>query len=187
MIHNARLFAIYVALGAFPGTESFELARRVEPQFLALTAALGLGLPALFITLELRMGCRFCPQWILGVIAVSMLLQRFHAAGFIDFLGQHALEIYVGHTIGSAGARIMLEVFHIKSSEIHFTVGIGGGLGIPLAIFYVFKIVGFQYGFTFPKRKPRLADALWHKIASLPLVTRTTNGKRVDSPQDAKK
>ena len=33
----------------------------------------------------------------------------------------------------------------------------------------MFKMVGFQYGFTFPKRKSRLADALWHKIACLPL------------------
>jgi hypothetical protein len=47
----------------------------------------------------------------------------------------------------------MLRSLHVNSIEIHLIIGVAAGLGLPLATMFVFDAIGFQYGFTFPKRK----------------------------------
>jgi fucose 4-O-acetylase-like acetyltransferase len=150
---EARTFAIYVALGAFLGLNYF--GNDFNLAMLTLTSITGLALPALVIGLGHNQGLdiALALSGTAGVIATSLLLQRFNAALFIGFLGRHALEIYVAHTIGSAAARIMLGVFHVRSIEIHIIVGVAAGLCLPLAIMFVFDAIGFRYGFIFPKRK----------------------------------
>lgn len=86
------------------------------------------------------------------VMALCRLLAKFELRWLI-FLGRHSMEIYLIHTIGSAGVRIVLhKLFGITDFSLHVVLGMFFGVGIPLLV--VALAPRFSLGWLFaPPRK----------------------------------
>jgi uncharacterized membrane protein YcfT len=84
-----------------------------------------------------------------AVVALALLTDKAKLESAIQFLGRHSLEIYLVHTIASAGVRITLLKFaHLSAPAPHLVLGTLAGLYIPIALLLLFKRVGLQFGFT---------------------------------------
>jgi hypothetical protein len=92
---------------------------------------------------------------IFGTVALAVLIATAKLDADIRFLGRHSLEIFVAHTIGSAGVRILLvKIGHVSAIAPHLALGILAGIYIPIALVIIFNRVGFRFGFTFPRPYP---------------------------------
>lgn len=96
---------------------------------------------------------------ILGSIATCLLaigLER-HTP-FLKTWGALSLQIYVAHTLSSAGIRIALgRILGIQNPWIHLLGGTLAGIGLPLLLVEICRRVGFEYAFTLRPPKPRSA------------------------------
>ena len=74
--------------------------------------------------------------------------------GIVRLLGEYSLEIYVAHTIASAGLRIALQkAFKVDVPAIHVAVGTVGGLALPLILGLLCRRFHAGFLFRFPRRK----------------------------------
>jgi fucose 4-O-acetylase-like acetyltransferase len=155
MLNLMRLNAIYVAAGAFIGSNYLQRVSDIGTTTIASIAVVGFGVMSVGVALTSNeMLLPFLAlSGILGSIAVALMLTRTRVAGMIGFLGRHSLEIYVAHTMASGAVRVVLQSIGITSPTIHLIAGTGAGLLLPLAIYYTFRMVGFRFAFTFPKER----------------------------------
>jgi fucose 4-O-acetylase-like acetyltransferase len=153
VLHMVRVYAIYVAIGTFFGVNYLRHLQYVDSVPLALVAIVGFSFPLADIALSEQKNDLLCAvSGTIGAAALSLLFSRLKSASFLGFLGTLSLVIFVGHTIASAAARTCLELLHITSPGIHILVGIGAGLFLPIALYRGFNMIGFPFGFTFPKK-----------------------------------
>lgn len=97
----------------------------------------------------------FLPAYAGGVaiLAITSNLSRIRI-GWLEYIGQMSLEIYVVHIIAASGVRIVLQKFlGIENVAVHFIVGVLAGVLFPLLVVWFFDKINFQYGFRFPMRK----------------------------------
>ena len=87
----------------------------------------------------------------LGVAATALIAHRCESATLSD-LGRLSLQIYVAHTLASAGMRIALaRTLHVTTPWIHVPVGLVAGLALPLLLAALLERAGVRYAFTWPK------------------------------------
>lgn len=85
----------------------------------------------------------------LSVIAIAMALSAYKTFGIIRQWGEVSLQIYVAHTIASAGFRIVLQkVFGYESAWLHITGGICVGMYFPILLDHFCRRIGFRYLFS---------------------------------------
>lgn len=153
---EARAYAIYMAIGVVIAWHLNLSAIAVLPAlWLTLTVLLGLivsSLAGLFHADTIQISTLpFGVTGITAVVALSVLLGRHSHAAALQFLGRYSLEIYVAHTIASAGTRIALQHFaHVLSPAPQIVLGILAGLYLPVMAAVVAERVGFRFGFTIP-------------------------------------
>lgn len=91
----------------------------------------------------------------LGIAVTAWLaaaLSGLRAFGFVHGWGLVSLQIYVAHTIASAGWRIGLQrVAGVSDPMLHIVGGIAVGLYAPILLNRACEYLGFRYAFTWPK------------------------------------
>jgi fucose 4-O-acetylase-like acetyltransferase len=150
-------FAIYFALGAAIGSVHLREIEKWNSGVLALIGIAGLasaagrilfpqdGVYPVFATLGICGGC-----------ATAVLISRSKLGPTFEYFGHHSLEIFVVHTMATAGTRIFLVSLHVSSPFIHLVAGIVAGLLAPIALAIALKRTGVQYAFSL---KPRSLNA----------------------------
>jgi fucose 4-O-acetylase-like acetyltransferase len=152
VLYMLRTYAIFVAIGAFVGTTYLRQFSTASSVLLCLAAMIGLIFPVVDIATSQQTNNLLCAlSGIIGISALSLLLCRTKFASFLSFIGALSLEIFVGHTMASGGARTVLEWLQVRSPEIHIVVGIAAGIFLPIVLWRVCELSGFRFGFTFPK------------------------------------
>lgn len=86
------------------------------------------------------------------VLTLSIYFQKHKTLDVIRQLGFMVMPIYLAHTIGTAGTRIVLsKVFHIQNIPVHLVFGCLAGLLFPVVLYHVMKKLKFPYLFTISK------------------------------------
>jgi fucose 4-O-acetylase-like acetyltransferase len=157
VLFQTRIMAIYFALGVLLGSdETIQATSGLQARWLAICAVIGLVVPSLSGWSELPYRQAIRPalafSGIAGTAAFALLLGKVKPSAALQFLGRHSLEIYVVHTIASAGVRItFVNLAHITAPAPHLVLGTLAGLYVPILLVLVFKRIRFDFGFTFPK------------------------------------
>lgn len=164
-LRDAINYGDYYALGAvliqYKAPARLEGAPAIVP---TLIAGLGFGV----ITIWTSIGRRPTP-WLVPVLAMSgilasaalaVLLSRLAGFDFIRVLGVHSLEIYVAHTIASAGVRFALQkLAHTNDLSLHLALGTLVGLIAPVILAVLCRRFGADFLFRLPRRASRPASA----------------------------
>jgi fucose 4-O-acetylase-like acetyltransferase len=160
IIVEIRVMMIYVAIGLIVGMKLTDWnSPKMHAGWFALAAFVGFIVPLLAAWRDLTMqypflGPLLALSGIFGVICLAKMIETSAIAAAVQYLGRHSLEIFVAHTIGSAGTRIFLfKVAHITEPAIIFPLATIAGLLVPLAMLQLFSTMGFRYGFTWPKKQ----------------------------------
>jgi fucose 4-O-acetylase-like acetyltransferase len=96
------------------------------------------------------------PQGIVGVtgsVLLSVAVARKGTLGFLQTWGEASLEIYVAHTLASAGFRIALSQLGITNVTVHLIGGTLVGIVFPLALLHLARKADFPYLFTLRRRR----------------------------------
>ena len=147
----ARLMAVHFALGVFIGSEQhIRMISGTPVRWLAASVTAGLMVSSLAGWTELPYrhailpACMFAVSGIIAVVALALLTDK-AKLGAIRFLGRYSLEIYLVHTIATAGVRVALIKFaHLSAPAPHLVLGTLAGLYIPIAVALLFEQVGFS-------------------------------------------
>jgi uncharacterized membrane protein YcfT len=130
----------------------------------AVAAAVVAGLPGGAFDYVLKSAVAVCG--IVASIALAALMSRVRALDFVRVMGVHSLEIYVAHTIVSAGLRIaLIKGFSTRDVATHVAVGTIGGVVLPLLLSLFCRRYHAEFLFRLParirplERRPREAPA----------------------------
>jgi fucose 4-O-acetylase-like acetyltransferase len=160
IFNTPAAFGIYYALGAWVGgRRGIERLERVPSWLAVAIAAGGFGLVTAAVGLPLGGVSPLRVVATLGGVAatlgLALLSSRARWLDFVRILGAASLEIYVAHTIASAGIRIGLRsLLHINDPLAHILLGTLGGLATPLALAIVARRSHLEFLFRFPRRTP---------------------------------
>ena len=109
ILNMARLMAVHFALGVFIGSEQhIRMISGTPVRWLAASVTAGLMVSSLAGWTELPYrhailpACMFAVSEIIAVVALALLTDK-AKLGAIRFLGRYSLEIYLVHTIATAG------------------------------------------------------------------------------------
>ena len=135
---------------------------RAPSAALALVPVLGYGAVAAAVArppgdgLSSISGPAFALCGITASVALAVLLSRVRGSDFVRVMGIHSLEIYVAHTIASAGLRIAL-VKGLSSHNIaaHVAIGTAGGIALPVLLSRLCRRHHAGFLFRFPARAER--------------------------------
>jgi fucose 4-O-acetylase-like acetyltransferase len=154
----ARANGIYYAFGSVLNRHRWiEGFGRVPVWGLALVVALGYGAivawvfrskdtaPLIALTLAL--------SGVMATMALAILFDRVKGLGFVRLLGVHSMEIFLAHTIASAGIRVILEkVLKVENAVVHIVLGTVGGIVLPLCLVWVCRRGNAEFLFRLPRR-----------------------------------
>lgn len=161
ILHLTAVMAIYVAIGVVIGSSrNLQALSGIQVHWLVVAAVVGAIASSLAGWVEPSYRVLFQPvlavSGVTAVIALSLLIDKTKVGAAIQFLGRYSLEIYVAHTIASAGVRIALLKFgNISDPALHLVLGTVAGLGLPIALALLLEKVGFPFGFTLGRRNQR--------------------------------
>ncbi|MGL5509084.1 MAG: acyltransferase family protein [Microcoleaceae cyanobacterium] len=157
VIYQVREQMIYFALGALIG--SSQIINKSEQwqnkQFLMIVIG-GFLCLTLGILLDIQHIVALVPflafSGLFASIAVAILLNRYKMFPFLQNWGKLSLQIYVAHTIASAGMRIfLLKVLNISDIFVHLTIGTLFGIYIPILLDYICQYLHLPYLFILKK------------------------------------
>jgi fucose 4-O-acetylase-like acetyltransferase len=128
----------------------------IKGPVLALASVAGYAIVLSAVLLDLDTAALYGPLLVLAgvasTLALSMLLSRVAVCGFLENWGLRSLEIYVAHSILSAGFRIIFQKgFHIEQGTFHLILGTAVGIlgAVELAKFTEKRNI--PYLFALPK------------------------------------
>ena len=156
-LNATRTNGLYYALGCVMGRHGWiERFERASMTPMLLTALLGYGVVTVGVAqplppnLPLILILALCG--ISASIALAVLLTRTRDTEFIRVLGVYSLEIYVAHTIASAGIRIALQkVLKVQDATTHLVIGTVGGLLLPAVLGLLCRRYHAEFLFRFPQ------------------------------------
>jgi len=91
---------------------------------------------------------------IMGAFGLATLLAGTRAAPVLSLLGRRSLEIYVAHTLASAGTRVVLgKLLGVQDAGAHFAIGTLAGIAGPLALVAVSERMGWAWLWRWPERR----------------------------------
>jgi fucose 4-O-acetylase-like acetyltransferase len=156
-----RSHGIYYALGSVLNHRAWtERLERAPTAALILTVVVGYGVvtASAFRHVEepLLLGLAVTLCGIAASLGLASLLGRTNRAGFIRNLGAYSLEIYVAHTIASAGIRIALQKgLKVQDATVHIILGTVVGLLLPLILNSLCRRFHAEFLFRIPQRRSR--------------------------------
>jgi fucose 4-O-acetylase-like acetyltransferase len=157
MVYMVRRSLIYFVLGSAAGGPALteRLARASSGGLVALATAGYAGVGLALAPMSPKLALALVPLWaalgIAATCAAGERLARAGGGGLVRLWGERSLQIYVAHTIASAGVRIALvKVLRISGPPAHIAAGVTAGLGIPILFDRLCRRVGFPYAFTLP-------------------------------------
>jgi peptidoglycan/LPS O-acetylase OafA/YrhL len=135
------------------GAERLE---RAPTTGLALIVALGYGIVAASVSWPreevLLLGFAVTLCGIAASVALGVLLSRAGRLDFVRVLGIYSLEIYLAHTIASAGLRIALQkALKVQDVTAHVAIGTVGGIVLPLILGLLCRRYHADFLFRFPQ------------------------------------
>ncbi len=160
VLGQASLYAVYLTLGVIVGWgRDLRTISRIHVGWLVIFVGGGLLVTSLGGFSELPYRHALTPVLAISgtaaMVALAALADMAKLDAAIRFLGRYTLEIYVVHTIASAGLRIaLLKLAHVSAPAPHLLFGTLAGLYVPIALMLVLDRVGFRIGFILPKSKP---------------------------------
>lgn len=86
-----------------------------------------------------------------GVILLCAVLEKWHTAGFIRYMGELSLEIYLVHVILGAGTRWALLRLGVDDPLLHLTAGIIAAVYGSIVLAWFLARIGFPYAYHWPK------------------------------------
>jgi fucose 4-O-acetylase-like acetyltransferase len=159
IINMTRLMLIYFALGVIIGSDH-NIHRMSSQPVWSLPAAVATGLAVSSLAGWRQAPYRdaflptatFAISGIIAILALALLIDKARLGAAFRLLGRYSLEIYLVHTIATAGVRVALDkVAHISAPAPHLVLGTLAGLYIPIGLALIFQRVDFRYGFTLPR------------------------------------
>lgn len=85
------------------------------------------------------------------ILCLSFLPSKIGRLGEIQKFGRLSLEIFVIHTLASAGCRVFLDkVVRIEFLYFHLVLGMVVGLYFPIIVKAITDRINFKYLFTYP-------------------------------------
>jgi peptidoglycan/LPS O-acetylase OafA/YrhL len=87
-----------------------------------------------------------------SIMLISMLAKCRIIARFLDFVNKYSFQIYLLHTIFTAGIRIIMLRMNIDSWWVHIIVGTVCGLVVSVLAADIAKKVRFFNFFFFPAK-----------------------------------
>lgn len=156
-VADIKQFAIFFAVGCVIGSNRLREISATNAGALAFAAVAGLSVAAgrIFVAND-KVSPLFAFSGICGACALAMLLSRSRVGWMFEFVGCFSLEIFVIHTMASAGTRILLEHLHLYSVSIHVFAGIISGLLAPIAIAVGLDRLGIRHAFLLGKFRPNV-------------------------------
>jgi fucose 4-O-acetylase-like acetyltransferase len=159
-IETARIYGIYFAFGLLSTRYGWtERVGRAPSAALALVSALGFGAVAAAVVRPSGDGFNFVSYLAIALcgiaasVALAILLSRCRGMDFVRVIGVHSLEIYVAHTIASAGVRIVLvKGLSIHNIVAHVASGTFGGIVLPLLLSQFCRSYHADFLFRLPAR-----------------------------------
>ena len=91
-----------------------------------------------------------------SILLISMLQNCKAIARFLDFMNRYSFQIYLLHTIFTAGTRIILLRLHITQWWIHVPVGTVFGIVFSVMAAIIAKKLGVLNFFFFPTKTMRM-------------------------------
>ena len=172
VLAEIRGMAIYFALGVLIGSrQDFRMISAIPRGWLILAVLVGLFVASLAGFHEFPNRDEFLPIFALSgiaaVVAFSILTNKAAFGTAFQLLGRYSLEIYLVHTIASAGVRIVLIKFAtITAFSTHFILGTLAGIYIPIILALFFERIGFRFAFRLPSFTPSnpAFKSAWPKI-----------------------
>lgn len=157
VIYQVRQEMIYFTLGALIGNSQIitkserwqdkNFIMIVISGFLCLTLGIFWGMQN-NVVLEPFLAC----SGLFASIALAILLSKYNLCKFLQNWGNLSLQIYVAHTIASAGIRIFLvKILNISDIFLHLIIGTLFGIYIPILLDYICQCWQFPYLFTLKK------------------------------------
>ena len=143
VLYMLRMNAIYFATGAFISeTKALNRLNRLTPLHLICGMAGGFLLTTIAISLNLAVVNIFVPflafAGIFSSLSLANFLKQFNFAKFLNDWGLLSLEIFVSHTIFSAGTRVLLQkTFHLSVPTIHIMVEMLAGIYGPIGLYMI--------------------------------------------------
>ncbi len=102
--------------------------------------------------LGVALGVTAATAGVIAVLATSRLLALVpRASAWLGIAGSHSLEIFLGHMIAGAGARIALLLVGVTDPTVHIVVGILVGVTLPLFVGWVCRVIRFPWLFDAPR------------------------------------
>ncbi|MGB3511491.1 MAG: acyltransferase [Microcoleaceae cyanobacterium] len=156
ILYQVRNYSIYLAIGVLVGScGNLSKLNQFKTSTLLLLTICGYLAVVLGVKLNLTEEKLLSPiVAILGIsstVVLAIILKRFDRAKFIEEWGKLSLQIYVVHTLASAGVRILLQqLFGFTEPLIHLLLGTAIGIYAPIALNMICKKIKFKYMFTFP-------------------------------------
>lgn len=96
-----------------------------------------------------------------ATVAVAAAIDRGGSGRILAGWGRASLQIYVAHSMASAGYRIVLQrLLGVSAALPHVVGGIAVGLFAPLALAWICDRLHFRYAFGWPTRRPRARTAI---------------------------
>lgn len=92
-----------------------------------------------------------------GLVAMLWLSQRLEGAGgWLAYMGQNVIAIYVMHILATAGTRIILKGFGVSAATPHVILGTLAGIALPLAALWCLQRLGLARLIGLPpgRRRP---------------------------------
>jgi peptidoglycan/LPS O-acetylase OafA/YrhL len=89
-----------------------------------------------------------------GIAATALLARALPGADLLREWGRLSLQIFVAHTLASAGVRIGLERgLHVGWWPLHVVAGVAAGLLFPVLLARLVERAGAPWVFTWPARR----------------------------------
>jgi len=159
-INLSRIHGIYFAMGALVTRYGWTGRVGQAPSAtLALFSALGYGAVAAAVarppgdSLDSVSGLTIALCGITASVALAVLLSRMRGVDFVRVMGVYSLEIFVAHTIVSAGLRIALvKGFSIHNTAAHVAIGTIGGIALPELLSRLCRRYHAEFLFRLPAR-----------------------------------
>ena len=159
VLYMLRIQVIYFALGILVAeTKLLSQLNKLTSIHLIITAISGFLIIAIAVLLNVaQLNIFVVPLAFIGIfssLSLAIFLQQFAFTNFFKNWGILSLQIFVAHTIFSAGGRIFLQkIFHLSIPSVHIIVGVLMGIYGSIGLYLICQKFNFPYAFTLPPLK----------------------------------
>jgi uncharacterized membrane protein YcfT len=103
---------------------------------------------AVLLGIRWPVGIGYALLSVAGALAIATLMSRTNAFGWVRFMGQYSLYIFVMHVLLAAGMRTILLKMGVDDFVIHMVAGLSVGIIVPVLIGKLCRRFGTTWAFT---------------------------------------